>query len=281
MKKLSLLLLPMMLAGCAHHLSQDECLATNWFAVGQADGIAGHTPQDLKPAIEDCAKFKIAVDTNKYMSGWHNGMKPYCAPSANSGYSDAVAGTPINSIMQRAQLCAQAGLKLNVNYYRAGWRKGIPLYCTFENGMHYSQEGQPLPAVCPPNLQKRFEDGWRRGQDQFCNQPPNAYAMGRDGKDFPEICNSNLFAAFRGEYERGLNTKHTIDDLNSKISNLKSQIDSDVFHYSFKETSFGYYEMDDTSIQNDEGKAALVHVNQMVQEKKYTEAQVTNLQLMH
>lgn len=281
MKKVSLILFATMLTGCATHLSQDQCLNTNWFSVGQGDGNSGHAPRDLGPAIEDCTKFKIAVDTKGYLAGWRQGMKPFCAPTANQGYADGVAGTALNDILQRAPLCSKAGWKLKTDQYHAGWHNGIAQYCTFENGLNFARQGQALPAVCPPTLQKRFEAGWQKGQDQFCNQPANAYALGRDGKEYPRICASNLFVAFRSEYDRGLTTKHTIDDLNSRISTFSSDIDSNVSRYSFKQNAFGYYDMDETSIHNDESNSALTRVNQMVQEKKTLEAQVTNLQLMH
>ncbi len=81
-----------LLAGCASHLSQQQCLTTNWQEVGFNDGSEGQAQRDLSGAIQDCQKFQVTVDTSGYQRGWLAGMRKYCVPSYDQGAADGRAG---------------------------------------------------------------------------------------------------------------------------------------------------------------------------------------------
>ncbi len=67
MKKLVLFIsIACCLTGCAHHLTQQECQAINWYNEGVADGVVGKNPRDFSQNQQDCLKFKINIDTERY-----------------------------------------------------------------------------------------------------------------------------------------------------------------------------------------------------------------------
>src|SRR4051812_26680160 len=95
-----------LLTGCVQHLSQEQCLNTNWYNEGFNDGVAGKMPRNLAPAITDCAKYNILVNGTTYQSGWHEGAKKYCRPDYSLGYTDGIAGKSMNDINNRMPVCA-------------------------------------------------------------------------------------------------------------------------------------------------------------------------------
>lgn len=71
--------LTLALAGCAS-LSDKECRAGNWAAIGQRDGADGQPASRLGAHAEACAEFKITPDAAAWERGRQQGLQSYCQP---------------------------------------------------------------------------------------------------------------------------------------------------------------------------------------------------------
>lgn len=69
------------LAACAS-LSEEECRAGNWEAIGLADGIKGRTLSRLSQHAKACAELGIVPDRARWLAGRTEGLKTYCQPEA-------------------------------------------------------------------------------------------------------------------------------------------------------------------------------------------------------
>ena len=67
------------LSACAT-LNEDECLATNWSQLGQADGAAGQPSNYVELHREACAKHGLPVGDREWLAGWQVGIRLYCTP---------------------------------------------------------------------------------------------------------------------------------------------------------------------------------------------------------
>lgn len=72
-------LLTPMLAACAS-LSQDQCQAGDWRAIGMEDGRQGRPLSRLSNHTEACSEYGIAVDQALYLDGREQGLLSYCRP---------------------------------------------------------------------------------------------------------------------------------------------------------------------------------------------------------
>jgi hypothetical protein len=69
-----------LLSGCAS-MSSEECLATDWSAVGYEDGARGYTSERFGTHRKACAKHGVTADFGAYQSGREQGLVEYCQPS--------------------------------------------------------------------------------------------------------------------------------------------------------------------------------------------------------
>lgn len=263
-------------AGCASHLSKEQCLATNWSAEGQAHGLSGHPLDSLTPLQSDCRRQGVAVNVRAWQEGWRRGARVYCTPSLDAGFSDGQAGRPLAAINGRIPICQEAQVPLSAAQYQRGWQQGIQQFCTFSNGMNFARQGKELPVACPPLLQGRFTAGWRAGQAAFCGQTGNALALGREGKPYPgAICPASLFVAFRAEYDRGVALKDGQQDMQSRLDALNAEIHSLVFRYSLHENTLHEFFLG--SNISPEASNAMERVNHLQQQKQVLERRLLDL----
>lgn len=76
-------------SGCAG-MSDEECLATDWSAVGYEDGARGYTAERFSRHRTACAKHGITADFGAYQAGREQGLFEYCQPGR--GYDVGVSG---------------------------------------------------------------------------------------------------------------------------------------------------------------------------------------------
>ena len=76
-------------SGCAS-MSSDECLATDWSAVGHEDGARGYTTERFAKHRKACAKHGVTADFPAYKQGREQGLVEYCQPGR--GYDIGVSG---------------------------------------------------------------------------------------------------------------------------------------------------------------------------------------------
>src|SRR5210317_73819 len=79
----------LVMSGCAS-MSGDECMATDWSAVGFEDGARGYTTESFSKHRKACAKHGITADFGAYQNGRQQGLVEYCQPGR--GYDVGVNG---------------------------------------------------------------------------------------------------------------------------------------------------------------------------------------------
>lgn len=67
------------LTGCAS-LSQESCVAGDWYAIGERDGERGHSEDRYQDHAEACSEFGVGVNVADYMKGREAGLRLYCTP---------------------------------------------------------------------------------------------------------------------------------------------------------------------------------------------------------
>lgn len=72
-------LVALVMSGCAT-MSGDECMATDWSAVGYEDGARGFTTERFSKHRKACAKHGVTADFGSYQSGREQGLVEYCQP---------------------------------------------------------------------------------------------------------------------------------------------------------------------------------------------------------
>lgn len=76
---LGLFVLPLLLAGCTT-LSEGQCMAGDWYAIGQRDGMHGLERARLFKHGEACAQYGTQPDVRAYDAGRREGLTHYCTP---------------------------------------------------------------------------------------------------------------------------------------------------------------------------------------------------------
>jgi hypothetical protein len=83
------------LGGCAT-MSADECVTSDWHAIGYEDGARGYTADQLGNRRKACAKHGITPDFESYQAGREQGLRQYCQPSR--GFSLGAGGSRYNGV---------------------------------------------------------------------------------------------------------------------------------------------------------------------------------------
>ncbi len=83
------------LGGCAT-MSADECLTSDWHAIGFEDGARGYTADQLGNRRKACAKHGVTPDFEAYQAGRAQGLRQYCQPSR--GFSLGSNGAHYNGV---------------------------------------------------------------------------------------------------------------------------------------------------------------------------------------
>ncbi|MEM7282490.1 MAG: DUF2799 domain-containing protein [Pseudomonadota bacterium] len=73
------LLAVVLLSGCAS-MSREECLVSDWHAIGFEDGIRGLTADRIGRYRKDCADHGVSPDLTAYRQGRAEGLEEFCQP---------------------------------------------------------------------------------------------------------------------------------------------------------------------------------------------------------
>ena len=68
------------LSGCAT-MSGDECVSSDWRAIGYSDGAQGYTGDRYSRHNKACAKHGVTPDFQAYQDGRTEGLRQFCQPS--------------------------------------------------------------------------------------------------------------------------------------------------------------------------------------------------------
>ena len=101
------------LSGCAT-MSGDECLTSDWHAIGFEDGSRGYTMDRLGNHRKACAKHGVTPDFQAYQTGRDEGLGNYCQPSR--GFSLGSSGARYNGV------CPSHSERLFLDAYNTGFR---------------------------------------------------------------------------------------------------------------------------------------------------------------
>lgn len=94
-----------LLAGCAS-LSEDQCRAGNWGAIGERDGQAGRSASYFSRHVEACAEFGIRPDRAQWEAGRQRGLVLYCTP--RNAYEIGREGDRLNDVCPAPQAAVLA-----------------------------------------------------------------------------------------------------------------------------------------------------------------------------
>jgi hypothetical protein len=73
------------LSGCAS-MNADECMSSDWFAIGHEDGSRGYTSDQFGSYRKACAKHGVSPDFSAYQSGRDQGLVEFCQPGRGFHY---------------------------------------------------------------------------------------------------------------------------------------------------------------------------------------------------
>lgn len=80
----------MIVQGCAT-MDQEECLTSDWHAVGFEDGARGYTVDRISQHRKACAQHGITTDLTAYRQGRNEGLRHYC--TAQNGFNVGTSGS--------------------------------------------------------------------------------------------------------------------------------------------------------------------------------------------
>ena len=101
------------LSGCAT-MSGDECLTSDWHAIGFEDGSHGYTMDQLGNRRKACAKHGVTPDFEAYQTGRDEGLGNFCQPSR--GFNLGAGGGRYSGV------CPSHSEKYFLDAYNAGYR---------------------------------------------------------------------------------------------------------------------------------------------------------------
>lgn len=83
------------LSGCAS-MSGDECVTSDWAAIGYEDGARGYTSDRISQRRKACAKHGVTPDFAAYQNGREEGLVEYCQPGR--GFDVGSSGGRYNGV---------------------------------------------------------------------------------------------------------------------------------------------------------------------------------------
>ena len=83
------------MSGCAT-MSADECLSSDWQAIGFEDGSRGYTADRIGHHRKACGKHGVAPDLRQYQAGRAEGLQEFCQPQR--GFNLGAAGGQYNGV---------------------------------------------------------------------------------------------------------------------------------------------------------------------------------------
>lgn len=110
----ALALLALLLAGACASLSEEECRAGDWRAIGFADGAAGRPADYVARHREACAEVGVSPDLDAWLAGREAGLARYCTPA--NAFDVGRSGRRLSPV------CAGPGLPDLERANRAGLR---------------------------------------------------------------------------------------------------------------------------------------------------------------
>ena len=91
----ALVLVVAAVSGCAS-MSSEECVNSDWVAIGYEDGSRGYTADKFGSRRKACAKHGVTADFQAYQSGRAEGLVEFCQPAR--GFNLGASGGAYNGV---------------------------------------------------------------------------------------------------------------------------------------------------------------------------------------
>lgn len=115
-RTLALLAAIVVLGSCAT-LSEEECVAGDWAAIGRADGAEGRGFERLEAHRRACARAGVTPDATAWEQGRQRGLRLYCTPA--KAYQVGRSGRSIAPGCVQAELAGMSpAFERGRNYFR-------------------------------------------------------------------------------------------------------------------------------------------------------------------
>lgn len=92
------------LSACAT-ISEEECLAADWYSIGVEDGARGYPISRIGNYRKDCAEVGVAPDAEQYRQGRLVGLESFC--TYERGYSEGKRGASNRNVCPAGALEAE------------------------------------------------------------------------------------------------------------------------------------------------------------------------------
>ncbi|WP_310618656.1 DUF2799 domain-containing protein [Flexibacterium corallicola] len=114
---ISFLAFAFILSACAS-LSEEDCKAGDWRALGFMDGQKGYEADRINTHSKACGKYGIAPDRAAYSQGRIQGLQSFCTPTM--GFEQGSGGKPLRNVCPASSaLRFQQGYMLGKQLYDA------------------------------------------------------------------------------------------------------------------------------------------------------------------
>jgi hypothetical protein len=83
------------------------------------------------------------------------------------GYRDGSTGASTDVLAQHEKACAEVKVRADVNAWKAGYDRGVLVYCTPDNGFEVGLRDGMYRGVCPPHLEPGFRARYAAGNHVY------------------------------------------------------------------------------------------------------------------
>lgn len=165
----------------------------------------------------------------------------------NQGVQEGSNGDSMRSLDRMATECPRYGYHINKTQYQAGFKQG--------------------------QAQRQIRE------EQLCNNPNNAFALGKENKDYPDICSPDTYPAFKAEYDRGAVIAQEIDATQQSVNDFNDKLANDVRVGHLVQMDSGFYRMssDDKSPM---AQGSVESANELVRQRQPLQDKLFDLQSM-
>ena len=120
---LPLLLITLLFLSACASISEEECLAADWYSIGVEDGSKGYPMSRIGAYRKDCAEVGVAPDAEQYSQGRMVGLESFC--TYERGYAEGKRGASNKAVCPPGPLEAEFTQGYNDGYYVYGVKQNI------------------------------------------------------------------------------------------------------------------------------------------------------------
>lgn len=112
---LPLLLVTLLVLSACASISEEECLAADWYSIGVEDGAKGEPMSRIGAYRKDCAEVGVSPDATKYGEGRTVGLQSFC--TYDRGYDEGKKNSGRTSVCPPGQMQGEFMQGYNAGHY--------------------------------------------------------------------------------------------------------------------------------------------------------------------